>query len=157
MPEQTSELDAARQELEALKQECEVRNQEMESRGAAIARLEKALADKDGELTNLKQALMETESKLTVMGDSLAQAVGEYRNLVAGGQPGVPAELITGSTISEVNESLRKARSLIERVKQEMEAEAAKTRVPAGAPPRAPLDVSALSAREKIQYAIGGS
>jgi len=49
------------------------------------------------------------------------------------------------------------ARALMERVRQEMEAEAAKTRVPAGAPQRAPIDLSSLSAREKIQYAIGGS
>ena len=56
-----------------------------------------------------------------------------------------------------MNESLKNARALMERVRQEMEAEAAKTRVPAGAPQRAPLDLSALSAREKIQYALGGS
>lgn len=65
------------------------------------------------------------------------------------------AELITGETVDEINESLKKARALIERVKQEMEAETAKTMVPAGAPQRMPMDLSALSPREKIQYAIG--
>ncbi|MDD5127044.1 MAG: hypothetical protein PHR43_02940 [Dehalococcoidales bacterium] len=150
MAEQTSEL-------EALKQELETRDRELTSRGATIVRLEKALADKDCELAGLRQTLADTECKLTVTGDSLAQAVGEYRNLVIGSQPEIPAELITGGTIAEVNESLCKAQALVARVRQGMEAETAKTRVPAGAPPRTPLDVSALSAREKIQYAIGGS
>jgi len=71
--------------------------------------------------------------------------------------PGVLAELITGDTVEEVNESLKNAQVLVDRVRQEMEAEASKTRIPAGAPQRAPLDLSALSPREKIQYAIGGS
>jgi hypothetical protein len=71
--------------------------------------------------------------------------------------PGVLAEIITGDTVEEVNESLKHARSLVERVRQEMEAEASRTRIPAGAPQRVPLDLSALSPREKIQYAIGGS
>jgi len=38
-----------------------------------------------------------------------------------------------------------------------MEEEVSKARIPAGAPQRVPPDLSALSPREKIQYAIGGS
>jgi hypothetical protein len=87
----------------------------------------------------------------------LPQAVAAYKELVVQANPGVLAELITGDTIDEVNESLENARILMDRVRQEIEAEAAKTRVPAGAPQRAPLDLSALSPREKIKYAIGGS
>ena len=80
-----------------------------------------------------------------------------YKEIVVQANPGVLAEMITGDTIEEVNESLKNARAIMERVRQEMEAEAARTRIPAGAPQRAPLDLSALSAREKIQYAIRGS
>jgi len=68
----------------------------------------------------------------------------------------VPAELLTGDTIEAINESLKSALALIDRVKQEIEAEASRTKVPTGAPQRAPLDLSVLSPREKIQYAIGG-
>ena len=71
--------------------------------------------------------------------------------------PGVFAELIAGDTIDEVNESLKNAQVLVERVRQEIESETAKTKVPVGAPQRVPLDLSALSPREKIQYAIGGN
>ena len=76
--------------------------------------------------------------------------------LVVQANPGVPAELITGDTIEEVNVSLKNAQAIVDRVRQEMEAEASKTKIPAGAPQRTPPDLSALSPREKIKYAIGG-
>ncbi|MDD4859837.1 MAG: hypothetical protein PHR56_06505 [Dehalococcoidales bacterium] len=153
----TDHMETETTELDTLKRERGAAHAELESRGSAIARLEKALAEKDGEMAALKQTLADTEGKLAAAGNSLAQAVGEYRSLVAGSQPGIPAELITGNTINEINESLQKARTIIERVKQEIEAEASKTRVPAGAPQRSPPDISALSPREKIQFAIGGN
>ena len=150
------ELEAVREELEGMKHEQEIRARELESRGTVISKLEQALADRDVEIAALKQAVTETESKITELSGALAQAVAEYKTLVVQSNPGILAELITGETVDEVNESLKKARALIEKVKQEMEAETAKTRVPAGAPQRMPMDLSALSPREKIQYAIGG-
>ena len=65
-------------------------------------------------------------------------------------------ELITGDTVEAINQSLENAGTLISKVRQGLEEEASRVRVPAGAPQRAPLDLSALSPREKIQYAIGG-
>ena len=93
----------------------------------------------------------------TEIGKALPQAVAAYKELMLQANPGILTELITGDTVEEINESLKNARILVDRVRQEMEAEASKTRIPAGAPQRAPLDLSALSSREKIQYAIGGS
>jgi uncharacterized protein (DUF3084 family) len=152
----TDELEATGGKIEKLKQENEALTQELKSRDAAIIRLEQALATKDSEIVALKQALDEAERKLAELGQALAQAVASYKALVVQANPGLLAELITGDTVEEVNESLKNAQTLVERVRQEMEAEASKTRIPAGAPQRAPLDLSALSPREKIQYAIGG-
>ena len=155
--ENTDELEVTGDELEELKQDKEALTREIKSRDATIIRLGQALASKDGELVALKETLDEAERKLADLGKALAQAVASYKALVVQGNPGVLAELITGDTVEEVNESLKNARALVDRVRQEMEAEASKTRVPAGAPQRAPLDLSALSPREKIQYAIGRS
>jgi uncharacterized coiled-coil protein SlyX len=141
----------------ALKVENESLARELESREATIIRLEQALATKDSEIAALKQSLHEARQTLDEISKALPQAVAAYKELVVQANPGVLAELITGDTIDEVNESLENARILMDRVRQEIEAEAAKTRVPAGAPQRAPLDLSALSPREKIKYAIGGS
>jgi uncharacterized protein (DUF3084 family) len=150
------ELEATGDETDSLRQENEALTRELKSRDAAIIRLEQALAGKDSEIAALKQALDEAERKLTDLGKALAQAVAAYKELVVQANPGVLAELITGDTVEEVNESLKNAQALVERVRQEVETEASKIRIPAGAPQRAPLDLSALSPREKIQYAIGG-
>ncbi len=109
--------------------------------GVRIGELEKALAVKDSELADTRKAL--------------AGAVGSYRALVARANPDIPEELIAGDSIEARDEAVAKARNLIARVKQGMEAAAAKSRVPAGAPQRT-LDISVLSPREKIQYGIGG-
>ncbi len=114
------------------------------------------MASKDSEVIALKQAVNEAEKKLGDLGNALAQAVASYKALVIKSNPGVLAELITGNTMDEVDESLKNAQIIIDRVRQEMEAEASRIRVPAGAPQRLPLDLSVLSPREKIQYAIGG-
>lgn len=143
-------------ELDALRQENESLSRELKSREATIISLEQALATEDKEIADLKQSLEEVKRALDELGKALPQAVAAYKELVVQANPGVLAELITGETIEEVNESLKNARALMERVRQEMEAEAAKARVPAGSPQRTPLDLSSLSAREKIQYALGG-
>jgi len=152
-----TEEESGVNEADILKQENESLTREVESRDATILELEQAMATKDKEIADLNQAMEEAKRALDELGKALPQAVAAYKELVVQANPGVLAELITGETIEEVNESLKNARALMERVKQEMEAEAAKTRVPAGAPQRTPLDLSALSAREKIQYALGGS
>ena len=155
--EKASEVESGGDELDSLKQENESLTRELESRHATIMRLEQALATKDSEIADLNQSLEEAKRALDELGKALPQAVAAYKELIVQANPGILAELITGDSIEEVNESLKNARALVDRVRQEMEAEAAKTRVPAGAPQRAPIDLSTLSAREKIQYAIGGS
>ncbi len=151
------ELEAVKGEAAGLKQENEAMTAELQSRNTAIVRLEQALAGKDSEMAALKQSVSEADGKLAGLSTELAQAVASYKDLVIKANPGVLADLVTGKTVAEVDESLKNALALIERVKQEMEAEVSRTRVPAGAPQRAPLDLSALSPREKIQYAIGGN
>ncbi len=150
------ELATARDELERLKQEKEALTRELESRNATIVELEQVVASKDSEIVILKQAVAESDRKLAELNNTLAQAVASYKGLVTETNPEVPDELITGDTIDAINESLENARALIDRVKQGIEAEVSKTKIPVGAPQRTPLDLSVLSPREKIQYAIGG-
>jgi len=154
--ELTDELEAVKGELERLKQEKKFFTKELESKNAAIAELEQTVVSKDGEIAILKQAVAESDRKLAELNESLTQAVASYRAMIMEANPEVPDELLTGDTIDAINESLGNARALIDRVKQGIEAEVSRTRIPAGAPQRAPLDLSVLSPREKIQYAIGG-
>ena len=149
-------LESTGGELETLKEAKEALSRELEFKETAIAKVRQELSSKDSEIITLQQAVAETEKRLTGANDALAKAVASYKALVVESGPGVLAELITGDTVDEVDESLKNAKILIDRVRQEIEEESSKTKVPAGAPQRAPLDMSALSPREKIQYAIGG-
>jgi len=123
---------------------------------ARLIELEQVVASKESEIASLKQAKDELEAKLTTTGNSLAEAVASYKAMVVQANPEVITELIGGDTIGSINESLAKAKTLVSKVRQGLEAEISLARVPAGAPERTSPDLSALSPREKIQYAIGG-
>ena len=151
---QAEEVENTVSASEGLKLENETLKRELKSRADAIDGLEKTLADRDTEIATIKQVAEDFKLKLDEMGKSLPLAVAAYRELVAQANPGLVAEMIKGETIEAINESVKSARSLVDRVKQEVGAENARVRVPAGAPQRTLPDFSALSPREKIKYAM---
>lgn len=154
--QKSGEVEAARGEVERFKQEKDGLARELEAGAALIAELKQSLTDRDNEITILKQTIVEADKKLGESSSARAQAVAGYKGLVIKGNPEVPVELVTGDTIEAIDKSLENARALVGKVKQGIESEIAKAKVPFGAPPRAPIDLSALTAREKIQYGIGG-
>ncbi len=122
---------------------------------AGVAELEQAIANKDSDIASLKQAKGELEERVKTLNNSLAEALASYRAMVVKANPEVIEELIGGDNIEAINESLKKAKTLVSKVRQGLEAEISLAKVPAGAPGRTSPDISALSPREKIQYAIG--
>jgi hypothetical protein len=143
-------------EKTAQEPDTETLRKEIESGRAALAEIKNALSVKETEVAALNNSLEEAQKTAETAGTSLTAAVGAYRKLVVQGNPGVPAEMIGGDSIETINDSLQKARAIMARARQELEAEAARVRVPAGAPQRTPQDLSALTAREKIQLGIRG-
>jgi len=147
------ELESSRAtELEKIVAEKE---RELAEKSSRISELEQAIATRDDQIAALTQSLAELELKLTELNNRLSQAVASYRALVIKSNPGVPEELITGDSIEAIDKSLEDAQNLVGKVRKELEAEIAGARVPAGAPLRTPIDLSGLSPKEKIQYAIG--
>jgi uncharacterized coiled-coil protein SlyX len=124
-------------------------------KSSQLSELEQALAERDEQLNSLKQSVAELEAKLAELADSRSQALASYRALVISSNPDLPEELIAGESVEEIDKSLASARALIDRVRERLETEIAGSRIPAGAPLRAPLDLSVLSPQEKIQYAMG--
>jgi DNA repair exonuclease SbcCD ATPase subunit len=155
--ERNQETADSQEEIGSLKQENEGLNHELKDREATILRLEQEKAERDGEIAVLKEAIADAESRINEVNENLTKAIAAYKEQVIQGNPGVPADMITGDTVEEIDASLKKALALIEKVRQEMESEASQMRIPGGAPQRKPIDLSGLSAREKIQYAIGRS
>ena len=152
--EKLKQLEARVTELSQLVTE---KDRELETKKQQILKLEKAIAEKDGEIASLKQSVAQYSEDMNRLGEQLNQAVSSYKSLVIETNPEIPPELITDDTIESIDDSLARARDLVSQVRQGLEAESIRTRIPAGAPVRTPPDFSALSAREKIQYAIGGN
>ena len=139
------------------------KERELTARDTRISELELAesslrqvITDKDSEVATLKQTVAESNDNLSKLDESLKQAIASYKALVIQSNPDIPEELVAGDSIEAIDNSLASARELISKVRQGMEAEISLARVPAGAPQRTTPDLSALSPREKIQYAIGG-
>lgn len=133
-----------------------VEAEEMAGANARLIELEQVIAIKDDEIAAMKQSRTELEERLNTISNSLAEAVSGYRAMVAQSNPEVIEELISGDTIEAINDSLDRAKALVSKVRQGLETEISLAKVPAGAPERTSPDLSALSPREKIQYAIGG-
>ena len=121
-----------------------------------ITELEGLLARKDEELNLANRRISELEQKVAEVNDALSRAVASYRALVLRTNPGIMEELVGGDSIEGIDSALEKARALVARVKQGLADEASRIRVPTGTPPRAAVDLSGLSPREKIQFAVGG-
>ena len=150
---QSAVSEAGVAELESL---IAQKDEELARANARLIELEQAVASKDSDIASLKQSKAELEERLTTLSNSLAEAVDNYKTTVIQANPEVFEELITGDTIESINESLSKAKDLVSKVRQGLETEISLAKVPAGAPERTSPDLSALSPREKIQYAIGG-
>jgi uncharacterized coiled-coil protein SlyX len=129
--------------------------EQLAEKNSRISELEQALVERDEQINSLKQSLAELEARLTEVKEGRAQAIASYRELVVSSNPDLPEELISGDSVEEIDKSLAGARALIDRVRQRLETEIAGAKIPAGAPLRAPADLSALSPQEKIQYAMG--
>jgi len=151
-----TELEGIKAEKEALASDKETLTAELETKAAAITELEQVIASKDSDIVTLKQGTVESVERFTSLQESLNLAVSAYKTAVAQANPAVPGELLTGDSIEAIDQSLESAQTLVAQVRQSVEADIAAGKVPAGAPARTAPDLSALSPREKIQYAIGG-
>ena len=126
---------------------------EPEQKEAGFAQI---IAEKESEIAVLRKSEGELKEKLAAVSKALNETVAGYKDRVLELNPGITEELINGDTIEAVNVSLEKAINLVGRVKKSVEKEISNIKVPAGAPGRRASDLSGLSPREKIQYAIGG-
>ncbi len=124
---------------------------------AQVGQLSGSLEEREASIQKLTSDLEERGSVVSRLQEQLASAVDKYRDALLSSAPEVPQELVQGQTIGELDVSMAQARQMVERIRNQIEAQAASERVPAGAPLRSGPDVSALSPAEKIAYALGRS
>jgi len=136
------QLEAADAEARAQQAIAEAAGLRAEVRSSAEAASAAA-----GDAASLREQLAAAEQRMRTSAE-------RYRDLVVRSEPALPAELIAGETIEDVDASVEAARDVVGRVRAHIEAQAQSVRVPAGAPPRSGPDVGSLSPEQKIRYGL---
>ncbi|HXX59440.1 MAG TPA: hypothetical protein VEI27_02045 [Dehalococcoidales bacterium] len=139
-----------------LKETLAGREKEVAENLTRVGVLERQLQERESELAAARQQAADIQVKLTAATGELSKAVGSYRSLIIKSYPGIAEDLISGDTIEAVDTSLKKAQKLTEHIRQELEKEGVRQRIPVGAPGRISGSDAELSPREKINYGIGG-
>jgi chromosome segregation ATPase len=112
------------------------------------------LKARDEELAAVKSQLSEKDTGFASLAVEKDTAVEAYKDLIRKTNPLVPADMITGGSISDINTSLENAANLVNRIKANVEENNTNNSVPAGAPGRTEPDISTMSTREKISYGL---
>jgi hypothetical protein len=144
-------------DLEVIKAELEEERQAKAAAQAALAEKDALISDLQNQLSEAKQAsesFTQVKDELTQLKEAHTRAVAKYLDAVKLANPTLPGEVISGSTIDEIDASLAKATTIAGAVKASLEAEAKQARVPAGAPTRGEISLEGLSPREKIAAGI---
>lgn len=147
----TQELTATQEELAATKAELETLQETVADAEARATHLDSQLTQANEEL---EVARGESETREQDLTAQLRSAAERYRELALEQTPELPAELVSGATVDEIDESLERARETVSKVRGHLESQAQAGRVPVGAPPRSEPDLSGLSTEEKISYGL---
>ena len=155
------ELEGARREVEDSTRRAEELKGQLGERDARLGevqrQLDEATAAKESgeeELASVRAGLAERDTQLAAATEGLSHAVESYRASLVAANPEIPEEMIGGDAIGDIDASLEKAREMAGRVRPRLEEDLKATSVPAGAPQRPAPDLSELSPREKIEYAL---
>ncbi len=147
----TQELIATQEELTATKAELEALQETVADAEARATHLDSQLTQANEELELTRG---ESETREQDLAAQLRSAAERYRELALEQTPELPAELVSGATVDEIDESLERARETVSKVRGHLESQAQAAKVPAGAPPRSEPDLSGLSTEEKISYGL---
>jgi len=127
----------------------------------AKSALEQAVAERDAKLAGLETALSEAKqsseasaAELAAVKEARDQAVSKYLNMAKALNPTIPQDIIVGGTIAEIDASIERGKAMVSSVKQSLESEASKAKIPAGAPTRSTIPLEGMSPRDKIAAGI---
>jgi chromosome segregation ATPase len=144
------ELDELREELVEARAEAERLAEQLADREARAEELVEGIASLRHEL---EAARLEAETARDAVEEATRRMVERYRSALLQATPEVPAELVHGDTMEDVDQSIVRAREVVARVREQVQTEPA-ARIPAGSPGRGMTDVETLSAAEKIRLGV---
>ena len=160
-PPQAEELTALHEQLAESRAEVERLQSDTADAEARAATAAAETAEVRNELLSIQEFRTTAEAEaqsarayLEAAEARLRSAAEKYRDLVVRTEPEIPQELIAGKDIDEVDASVAAAREIVGRVRTHIETQTHAQRIPAGAPPRAAPDYSALSPEQKIRLGL---
>ncbi len=151
------ELTAVQEELAEARVELERLQVGAADSEARAAQLEAQEAELRHELAQANHEAEAREQELAGLREQTKSSAERYRELVLQQAPELPAELVTGETVEEIDVALERARETVSKVRGHLESQAQAGRVPVGAPARSGPDLSALSPEEKIRFGLNQS
>lgn len=131
-------------EIAELKKSLEIAHSNVAANGAAEIESKKAVQA-------AQEAIQEGQKAIQERDKALAVVLTAYRAAILQAHPDIPEEMVTGSTLDELQGSLDKAKVLVQKIREKMPLV---VQAPAGAPVRSVPDVSAMSPREKIVHGL---
>jgi len=161
-------MNDSNEELRELQEELAGARAEVEALQVTVADREARTVHLQDELALARDALSAAQRDVEARGEendglrgraetlesAVRSSADRYRALALERLPEVPAELVTGETIEEIDLSIGRARETVSNVRGHLEKHAQSSRVPIGAPVRSEADASGLSAQEKIARGI---
>ncbi len=119
-----------------------------------LSEMEEALQAANAELAARDERLAALQDELREAQATLREAALKYREARLAASPHVPADLVPGETLSEIDEQFEAAERVVSRLRDKLQEESQASRVPVGSPLRRPPDLSALSPQEKIKLGL---
>ena len=115
----------------------------------------KRVRDLQGTADRLRNQVKDQEATITTLQANLTQAVARYRDATLATHPEIPADLVKGATIAEVDASLENAQAIVDQVRKHLDTDNNRTiTVPAGAPVRKGPDPASMSPKDLIAYGL---
>ncbi len=108
----------------------------------------------EAESVEARAQLGEARDQLVETRSQLREATLKYREARLAAAPHIPADLVPGDTLEEIDQQLESAQRVVSHLREKLQQEGQSSRVPVGAPPRRPPDTSSLSAAEKIKFGL---
>jgi hypothetical protein len=112
------------------------------------------LAEMEAALSEARQSLDARAGDCDRLKAALDDAMSAYRKLAVSASPLYSEDIISGSSVEEIDASIKKVNGLVKKMRSSLEAELKDLTIPAGAPERSAPDTSGLSPREKIKQGL---
>ena len=143
-------------ETSALKEQLADALAQIDSLQPAVADAEARAATHGARVTALQTELEASRSESEQLSARLRDSALKYREARLAASPDIPADLVAGEEVAEIDEQLEAAQRVVAEMRERMEKERRQESpaIPAGSPVRRAPDYSGLPPAEKIKLGL---